>query len=53
MSNAHNKMNTSTVQSLYNTMHYNMDLEKTWSGAQWLSGRVLDLRSRGCGFEPQ
>ena len=21
-------------------------------GAQWLSGRVLDLRMRGCGFEP-
>ena len=21
-------------------------------GAWWLSGRVLDLRSRGCGFEP-
>ena len=22
------------------------------SGAQWLSGRVLDSRPRGCGFEP-
>ena len=21
-------------------------------GAQWLSGRVLDMRLRGCGFEP-
>ena len=21
-------------------------------GAQWLTGRVLDLRPRGCGFEP-
>ena len=21
-------------------------------GAQWLSGRVLDSRSKGCGFEP-
>ena len=21
-------------------------------GAQWLSGRVLDWRPRGCGFEP-
>ena len=21
-------------------------------GAQWLSGRVLDSRLRGCGFEP-
>ena len=23
-----------------------------WEGAQWLSGRVFDLRPRGCGFEP-
>ena len=23
-----------------------------WWGDQWLSGRVLDLRPRGCGFEP-
>ena len=22
-------------------------------GAQWLSGRVLDFRPRGCGFEPE
>ena len=22
-------------------------------GAQWLSGRVLDSRPRGCGFEPR
>ena len=22
------------------------------SGAQWLSGRVLDSRPKGCGFEP-
>ena len=22
-------------------------------GAQWLSGRVLDLRPKGCGLEPQ
>ena len=22
------------------------------SGAQWLSGRVLDSRPRGCGFKP-
>ena len=21
-------------------------------GAQWLSGRMLDSRQRGCGFEP-
>ena len=21
-------------------------------GAQWLSGRVLDLRPKGCGFQP-
>ena len=34
----------------------NKDLAKTYKlktqGAQWLSGRVLDSRSRGCGFEP-
>ena len=23
-----------------------------FKGAQWLSGRVLDLRPRGCGFQP-
>ena len=25
---------------------------RTERGAQWLSGRVIDLRPRGCGFEP-
>ena len=25
---------------------------KKFLGAQWLSGRVLDSRPRGCGFEP-
>ena len=24
----------------------------SFGGAQWLSGRVLDSRPRGCGFEP-
>ena len=24
----------------------------TYEGTQWLSGRVLDSRPRGCGFEP-
>ena len=30
-------------------IHFN-----TWvyMGAQWLSGRVLDSRPKGCGFEP-
>ena len=23
-----------------------------WMGAQWLSGRVLDSRQKGSGFEP-
>ena len=27
-------------------------MKKSFLGAQWLSGRVLDLRPRGCGFEP-
>ena len=26
--------------------------KKGGGGAQWLSGRVLDLRQRGSGFEP-
>ena len=26
--------------------------KKKTGGAQWLSGRVLDSRPRGCGFEP-
>ena len=26
--------------------------EKTQRGAQWLSGRVLDLKPKGHGFEP-
>ena len=35
------------VPTLYNTPHYNIHLNITWScwgckGAQWLSGRVLD-----------
>ena len=25
---------------------------KNFMGAQWLSGRVLDSRPRGCGYEP-
>ena len=29
-----------------------MDFIHTGTGAQWLSGRVLDSRPRGCGFEP-
>ena len=29
-----------------------LSLLSTVTGAQWLSGRVLDLRQRGCGFEP-
>ena len=29
-------------------------LDHQWQlGVQWLSGRVLDLRPSGCGFEPQ
>ena len=29
-----------------------INLHKCWSGAQWLSGRVLDSRPKGRGFEP-
>ena len=35
--------NSGVKLSLYNTVHL---------GAQWLSGRVLDSRPRGRGFEP-
>ena len=29
-----------------------LKLQSDILGAQWLSGRVLDSRPRGCGFEP-
>ena len=33
--------------------HKCLSIILTWvTGAQWLSGRVLDLRPRGCRFEP-
>ena len=39
-----------------NRCHFQMNicpvLQQEVSGAQWLSGRVLDLRQRGRGFEP-
>ena len=41
----HNKYN------LDKTVH-NLQLASTVMGAQWLSGRVLDSRPRGRGFEP-
>ena len=31
---------------------FNMEVNKVSQGAQWLSGRVLDSRPRGRGFEP-
>ena len=31
---------------------YQIHILKTFMGAQWLSGRVLDLRPKGSGFEP-
>ena len=31
---------------------YNTSVSNTLEGAQWLSGRVLDLRPRGRRFEP-
>ena len=43
----------------YNALYHNCtkwdshnDLYKIVLGAQWLSGRMLDLRPRGRGFEP-
>ena len=29
-----------------------VEINKHFEGAQWLSGRVLDSRWRGCGFKP-
>ena len=28
------------------------DVKQKFQGVQWLSGRVLDSRSKDCGFEP-
>ena len=42
------------LTALYNTNNFFILLRRTadqW-GAQWLSGRVLDSRPRGRGFEP-
>ena len=32
--------------------HHSMDIRSLRMGVQWLSGRVLDSRSRGRGFDP-
>ena len=32
--------------------HVLLNLLNKLGGVRWLSGRVLDLRSRGCGCEP-
>ena len=40
----------SCTGSLYIIVYFGVP--KDSEGAQWLSGRVLDLRPRGCGFEP-
>ena len=37
----------SGVNQMNNYKYFN-----TNEGAQWLSGRVLDSRPKGCGFEP-
>ena len=36
----------------YNTSHKCLVNITKWQGAQWLSGRVLDSRPKGRGFEP-
>ena len=35
-----------------NIPNYIVILSDTEEGAQWLSGRVLDSRPKGCGFKP-
>ena len=50
----------SYVQFKVNTRAFECHIILNWmheihyfiKGAQWLSGRVLDLRLKGCGFEP-
>ena len=39
------------ISSIYCTVHLHGYLYSS-EGGQWLSGRVLDSRPRGCGFEP-
>ena len=39
--------------SLYKTNSIHRGLLHVCKGVQWLSGRVLDLRPKGRGFEPQ
>ena len=34
-------------------LHSSVGRASPFQGAQWLSGRVLDLRPKGCEFEPQ
>ena len=33
-------------------LNFNWSIYASWMGAQWLSGRVLDSRPKGRGFEP-
>ena len=34
------------------SLPFGFSMYTVWTGAQWLSGRVLDSRPRGRGFEP-
>ena len=44
---------TKTFSVVAFTMKYSTTSDyKCFVGAQWLSGRVLDSRPKGCGFEP-
>ena len=40
------------IQDSVTVSIYANDLIMLFMGAQWLSGRVLDSRPKGCGFEP-
>ena len=35
------------------TVIFSLPVNRSYEGAQWLSGRVLDSRQRGGWFEPQ
>ena len=51
----HNKQKVMMAHSslIYNSNPNHASIFFALKGAQWLSGRVLELRSRDCRFEPQ
>ena len=44
--------NTNAIRQFHSYIVTVSYMQKYYMGAQWLSGRVLDTRPRGRGFEP-